>query len=153
MNLTTNSTDEFIITFFENNIEWISELDVEGKWQIGATTENDCLRYSVADDKTPMGINSALHCIAINVEQCNHYGLTDNMKTAMLYHEIGHVIYPVVKSPDEDEQTYSLRKEMAADQLAIERGFGEALRNGLQHLVDSGDFENGDMISRIDRLR
>lgn len=149
MILNTRSIDTFITTFVEENADWISHLQVDGEWRIGITAEDECFRNSVVNDYEPFGMNRIFHCIAVNTERCLHYELTDEMKTAMLCHEIGHIVYAVDQQFMEDERAYSLRKEIAADQLAVEHGLREALRDGLQRLVDSGDFENDNMLIRI----
>ena len=86
-------------------------------------------------------------CIAINNEKCIEYKLSDTEKSAILFHEIGHLVYNIERYEKETEEDYNLRKELEADRLAVEHGMQDTLLSGLRKLTVTGVFN--DTISQM----
>ena len=144
MEIQSKTQNNFINEFLEKYSEIIAQFDAGGTvYQIG-TEESFLFSCSLINDFTPFGKSD--NRIAMNATMCAQYDLSDEEKSAMLFHEIGHILINITED--------GFEKEHAADKYAIEVGLGEALGTGLQKLIDSGFFPEAedDMRKRIDAI-
>ena len=145
MNIVHNFGNAYIKGFLERYVSIIKDLP-KGKYeryQIGRSEDHYGFRYSLRDDFTPFG--SCDDRIAINEAQCKTFGFDDKEKDACLFHELGHILYP--------EEKDSLKKELAADSLAVDYDLGTNLISALKKMYASNVFnelENNEMMERIE---
>lgn len=134
----------YIRSFLDRYAGIINKLP-KGKYErynIGESEDHCIFRYSLYDDNTPFG--TCDDRIAINEKQCEKLGLDDNERDACLFHEIGHILYPVEQD--------GLNKELAADNLAMKYGLGTHLISALKKMVASDVFKEEARKEMTDRI-
>lgn len=133
MEIVYNYDNAYIRSFLERNADILTNLP-KGKYEcykIGRSDDHLAFRYSLYDDNTPFG--TCDDRIAINEKQCERLGLDDKERDACLFHEIGHILYPVERD--------GLDKELAADNLAMESSLGPHLISALKKMAASDVFK------------
>ena len=133
MEIVYNFGNAYIRSFLDRYAGIINKLP-KGKherYNIGRSEDHWAFRCSLYDDNTPFGTCDAR--IAINEKQCERLGLDDNERDACLFHEIGHILYPVEQD--------GLDKELAADNLAMKYGLGTHLISALKKMAASDVFK------------
>ncbi|MBQ8462837.1 MAG: hypothetical protein IJ544_01825 [Prevotella sp.] len=144
MKIKSCTQNDFVNAFLTKYAECINDINVNEETYYIGTEEKEAFRYSMINDDVPFG--KCDNRIAMNASMCEAYRLDEDEMTAMLFHEIGHIVYP--------NEVDGFEKEHRADGLAISVGLGEALKSGLQKLVDTGMFreEKEEMIRRINAI-
>lgn len=143
MEIVYNYDNAYIRSFLERYAVIITELPKGDECYMIGRSEDHCIfRYSLYDDNTPFG--TCDNRIAINEAQCERLGLDDNERDACLFHEIGHILYPVEQD--------GLDKELAADSLAMKYGLGTHLISALKKMAASDMFKEEARQEMTDRI-
>tara|TARA_R110002074_G_scaffold297889_3_gene469475 strand:+ start:96 stop:575 length:480 start_codon:yes stop_codon:yes gene_type:complete len=81
----------------------------------------------------------------INIEYNLLMQLSQKQRVAIVLHEIGHALNPIIKGQE---------GEFVADDYAIDRGYGEEIRESLNYLIDKlpKEFDKPINHNRIDRI-
>jgi hypothetical protein len=102
----------------------------------GINTDHPSAEWILSDDD-PFATGTIIKPLTIAMNQfiCHSLCLTEKERHAMILHEIGHLIDA---TPRESNQ---MVREINADKFAVEFGYGEHLKSGLQKLVDHKNYK------------